>query len=70
MQSMECAVAGCLSVCASVCLSVTCQYSVETAKHIKLFLAIWVATSFWFLHSKRYGNILIVLLASVAYTVV
>jgi len=39
MHSTDNAVARCLSVCLSVCPSVTRRYSVETAKHIIVFLA-------------------------------
>jgi len=48
-----------VSVCLSVHLSVTLVYSVETNKDIfKIFiLHHQVATPFYFLHTKRYGNI-------------
>jgi len=48
----------CPSVRPSVCPSVTRQYCIETAKHILVpFPPSGIATPFWSVRTKRYGNI-------------
>ena len=56
MHSADYAVAKCLSVCPSLPPSVTRRYCAETAKRIIRLFHHRVATSFYFFHTKRYGN--------------
>jgi len=55
MHNVDYAVAGCPSVCLFVSLSLTCQYCVETYHQTSFHQRI--ATSFYFFHTKYYGNI-------------
>ena len=52
-----CPVARCPSVCLSVCPCVAFVYSVETIEHTFTFFHRVVATQFWLVDTKRYGNI-------------
>ena len=57
MYGADYVVARCLIVYLSVPLSVTFTYCAETAKYIIKLIYCEEATSFYFFHTKLYGNI-------------